>query len=72
MTTTRNGGNLLGNDFRNISPEVIEILSNKEVIALNQDPLGVQGYKRLFELCSHERKGLGIPSKTLVPITMTT
>jgi alpha-galactosidase len=37
---------LLGNDLRNISPEVIEIISNKEVIALNQDPLGVQGYKR--------------------------
>ncbi|KAG7363639.1 alpha-galactosidase [Nitzschia inconspicua] len=37
---------LLGNDLRSVSPEVIEIISNKEVIALNQDPLGVQGYKR--------------------------
>jgi alpha-galactosidase len=37
---------LLGNDLRNMSPEVLEIISNKEVIALNQDPLGKQGYKR--------------------------
>jgi hypothetical protein len=38
----------LGNDFRNIS--------NKEVIALNQDPLGVQGYKRLSHLVPTKEK----------------
>lgn len=37
---------LLGNDLRSVSQEVIDIISNQEVIALNQDPLGVQGYKR--------------------------
>jgi len=34
---------LTGNDIRKISPEVLEILGNEEVIALNQDDMGVQG-----------------------------
>lgn len=34
-----------GNDLRNMSLETIEILTNKEVIAVNQDPLGKQGVK---------------------------
>ncbi|MEA1875918.1 MAG: glycoside hydrolase family 27 protein [Bacteroidota bacterium] len=33
---------LIGDDLRNISDETIEILTNKELIALNQDPLGYQ------------------------------
>lgn len=37
---------LLGNDLREIPPEVLTIITNEEVIAWNQDPLGVQGYKR--------------------------
>ncbi len=37
---------ILGNDLRSIPPEIMEILSNPEIIALNQDPLGIQGYKR--------------------------
>jgi alpha-galactosidase len=37
---------LLANDLRDIPPEIMEIISNPEVIALNQDPLGIQGYKR--------------------------
>jgi alpha-galactosidase len=53
---------LLGNDLRNVSPEVIEIVSNKEVIALNQDLLGVQGYKRTSHAVSknnhYERKNV--------------
>lgn len=37
---------LLGNDLRDLPDEVLEIITNKEVIAWNQDPLGKQGYKR--------------------------
>ncbi|KAJ6831627.1 alpha-galactosidase 3 [Iris pallida] len=36
---------LIGCDIRNMTAETFEILSNKEVIAVNQDPLGVQGRK---------------------------
>ncbi|MDQ2973894.1 MAG: glycoside hydrolase family 27 protein [Acidobacteriota bacterium] len=34
---------MAGNDIRNMSPEIAEILMNKEVIAVDQDPLGMQG-----------------------------
>jgi alpha-galactosidase len=34
---------LIGCDVRNISADILEILSNGEVVAVNQDPLGVQG-----------------------------
>ncbi|CAI9273236.1 unnamed protein product [Lactuca saligna] len=36
---------LVGCDIRSMSNETYEILTNKEVIAVNQDPLGVQGKK---------------------------
>ena len=36
---------IAGNDLRNMSIETKEILTNKEVIAVNQDSLGVQGLK---------------------------
>ncbi|CAI9302578.1 unnamed protein product [Lactuca saligna] len=36
---------LVGCDVRNMTTETLEILSNKEVIAVNQDPLGIQGRK---------------------------
>lgn len=36
---------MLGNDIRNISNETLEILTNTEVIAVNQDSLGVQGFR---------------------------
>lgn len=36
---------LLGMDLRNITPTGLEIISNKEVIAWNQDKLGVQGHR---------------------------
>jgi alpha-galactosidase len=39
---------LAGNDLRTMSKETIEILTNKEVIALNQDPLVYQA-RRLFD-----------------------
>lgn len=34
---------IAGNDIRSMTPEIIEILTNKELIAINQDPLGKQG-----------------------------
>lgn len=36
---------LLGNDLRNMSPQTLGILTNKEIIAINQDSLGIQGFK---------------------------
>lgn len=36
---------IAGNDLRNMSEETIEILTNEEVIAVDQDSLGVQGFK---------------------------
>lgn len=33
---------LAGNDLRDVSPAILEILTNKEVIAVDQDPLGKQ------------------------------
>jgi alpha-galactosidase len=38
---------LAGNDLRSMSPEVLSILTRRAVIAVNQDPLGKQGYKFL-------------------------
>jgi alpha-galactosidase len=34
---------IAGNDLRNMRPEIHDILTNKEVIAVNQDPLGSEG-----------------------------
>jgi alpha-galactosidase len=34
---------LIGTDIRKIKPDALKILLNKEVIAVDQDPLGVQG-----------------------------
>jgi alpha-galactosidase len=36
---------IAGNDLRNMTPEIVEILTNREVIAVNQDSLGIQGSK---------------------------
>ena len=41
---------LIGCDVRNISKESLEILTNSEVIAINQDPLGIQGSKIRIDL----------------------
>lgn len=40
---------LIGCDVRNMTKETFEIISNKEVIAVNQDPLGVQAKKVRME-----------------------
>ncbi|XP_005407010.1 PREDICTED: alpha-galactosidase A [Chinchilla lanigera] len=36
---------LMSNDLRQISPQAKALLQNKDVIAINQDPLGKQGYR---------------------------
>ena len=36
---------IMGNDLRVASKETIKILANKEVIAINQDKLGIQGFR---------------------------
>jgi len=36
---------MAGNDLRNMSPEITEILTNREIIAVDQDSLGMQGRK---------------------------
>ena len=36
---------LIGTDLRTIKPDALQILLNKEVIAIDQDPLGVQGHQ---------------------------
>lgn len=36
---------IAGNDLRNMTKDIVEVLTNKEVIAINQDSLGVQGLK---------------------------
>jgi alpha-galactosidase len=36
---------IMGNDLRSASPVTNEILTNKNAIAINQDPLGVQAFK---------------------------
>nr|XP_011458441.1 PREDICTED: alpha-galactosidase 1-like isoform X1 [Fragaria vesca subsp. vesca] len=40
---------LLGCDVRNMSKDTLEIVANKEVISVNQDPLGVQAKKVRLE-----------------------
>lgn len=45
---------IMSNDLGNVRPEFKEILQNKDIIAVNQDPLGLQGrrllQKRLIEV----------------------
>ena len=36
---------ILGNDLRDISKETLAILKNRELIAVDQDPLGIQGLR---------------------------
>lgn len=36
---------MAGNDVRSMSPEIIDILTNKDVIAVNQDPKGTAGWR---------------------------
>lgn len=36
---------MAGNDIRKMSPQTKEILTNKHIIAIDQDPAGIQGFK---------------------------
>ena len=36
---------LAGNDLQHMTPEVRDILLNKDVIAIDQDPMGIQGHR---------------------------
>eukprot|EP01111_Echinosteliopsis_oligospora_P011322 TRINITY_DN3711_c0_g1_i1.p1 TRINITY_DN3711_c0_g1~~TRINITY_DN3711_c0_g1_i1.p1 ORF type:complete len:408 (-),score=106.69 TRINITY_DN3711_c0_g1_i1:33-1235(-) len=36
---------IAGNDLRNMTSDTLSILTNKEVIAVDQDPLGIQGHR---------------------------
>ena len=36
---------IAGNDLRNMDEETLSILTNKEMIAIDQDPLGIQGFR---------------------------
>lgn len=36
---------IAGNDLRNQSPEILDILTRKELIAIDQDTLGIQGHR---------------------------
>lgn len=40
---------ILGNDIRTVSDQTLDIILNRRVIAIDQDPLGVQGYRFLDE-----------------------
>ena len=40
---------IAGNDFRKMSGKTLSILTNKELIAVNQDALGIQAYKHSDE-----------------------
>jgi len=40
---------MAGNDIRSMTPEIAEILKNKEVIAVDQDPMGLQGRRIRLE-----------------------
>ena len=40
---------IAGNDVRNMTKETREILTNKEVIAIDQDSLGIQGFPAITE-----------------------
>lgn len=38
---------ILGNDVRTMNQETQKLLTNKEIIAINQDELGIQGYRHI-------------------------
>jgi alpha-galactosidase len=40
---------IAGNDVRHMKPEVRDVLVNKDVLAIDQDPLGHQGYRVLAD-----------------------
>lgn len=53
---------LLSNDLRTIKPEIKELILNREIIKVDQDPLGIQG-KRV-----NSGNGIEVWSKPIGPI----
>lgn len=51
---------LLGNDLRNLPSDVMEIISNEELIAWNQDKLGKQGYRRSRKVLEGQSASSGL------------
>lgn len=58
---------MAGNDVRSMSPQTAAILTNREVVAVDQDPLGVQG-RRIWDAGAHEvwMKPLGDGSRAVI------
>jgi alpha-galactosidase len=70
---------LAGNDLVHMSQQTLEILGNKEVIAVDQDPLGIQG-DRVNEVgpleiwakpLSQNAKAIGMFNRAISPMKMT-
>lgn len=53
---------MLSNDLRTISPEIRELIQNREVIAIDQDALGIQG--RLV----NKGNGIEVWARQVLPI----
>lgn len=53
---------LLSNDLRTITPEMKELILNREIIAIDQDPLGIQG--RLV----NKGSGIQVWARPVLPI----
>lgn len=60
-----NRGSRAGNDPRNLSTQCLDILTNREIIAVSQDPLVVRG-----KLVYQGTPGAGQPTAKPVPINM--
>lgn len=45
---------IAGNDLRSMKPDIVRILTNKEIIAIDQDPLGIQGRKLIEKEADHK------------------
>lgn len=56
---------LMSVDLRTIRPEFKAILQNRKIIAVDQDPLGIQG-RRIYK-----HKGIEIWSRPITPISQT-
>ena len=57
---------IAGNDLRHIPGEILEILTNKEVIAVDQDALGVEGFKYSGNSTNVANDGVEVWFKPLV------
>ncbi|MBV9804185.1 MAG: alpha-galactosidase [Solirubrobacterales bacterium] len=51
---------ILGNDLRTMSPELARLIGNRQMLAVDQDPLGLQGY-----VVSEDDAGRQVWAKTL-------